>query len=49
MPVWMFHGDADESVPVTESRKMTDVLKSLGSNVRYASDRNTLVAPPARS
>jgi predicted peptidase len=34
-PVWMFHGDADESVPVTESRKMTEALKSIGGNVRY--------------
>jgi predicted peptidase len=34
-PVWIFHGDADESVPVTESRKMTEALKNIASNVRY--------------
>jgi predicted peptidase len=34
-PVWIFHGDADDSVPVTESRKMAEAMKSIGSNVRY--------------
>jgi predicted peptidase len=33
--VWVFHGDADESVPVTESRKLTEALKTIGGNVRY--------------
>jgi len=34
-PIWMFHGDADESVPVTESRKLLEALKNIGANVRY--------------
>jgi len=35
-PVWAFHGDADESVPVDYSRKMVQALKDAGSkNVRY--------------
>jgi predicted peptidase len=34
-PVWMFHGDADTSVPVTESRKMNEALKSIGASPRY--------------
>ena len=35
LPVWVFHGDADEAVPVTESRQMVDALKAAGGNVRY--------------
>lgn len=35
-PVWVFHGDEDRSVPVTESRKMVEALKSVGGNVRYS-------------
>lgn len=34
-PVWLFHGDADAAVPVTESRKMAEALKSAGGSVRY--------------
>jgi|SRR5579862_358771 len=34
-PVWMFHGEADPSVPVTESQKMNAALKAAGGNVRY--------------
>ena len=34
-PVWVFHGDADRAVPVTESRKMVEALKATGANVRY--------------
>ena len=33
-PVWVFHGDADPVVPVSESRKMVEALKAAG-NVRY--------------
>lgn len=35
LPIWVFHGGADPTVPVTESRKMVELLKGLGSNVRY--------------
>jgi predicted peptidase len=34
-PVWIFHGDADQSVPVEGSRKMNAALKAAGDNVRY--------------
>jgi predicted peptidase len=34
-PVWIFHGDADERVPVANSRKMNDALKTAGGDVRY--------------
>jgi len=35
-PVWMFHGDADDSVPVEESRHMAAALKSAGANFKYS-------------
>jgi predicted peptidase len=34
-PVWVFHGNADQAVPVSESRKMVEALKAAGGNVRY--------------
>lgn len=34
-PVWIFHGGADRTVPVSESRKMNEALQSLEANVRY--------------
>jgi predicted peptidase len=34
-PVWIFHGGADTTVPVSESRKMEEALKAAGGNVRY--------------
>lgn len=36
-PVWVFHGSEDRVVPVSESRRMVEALKSLeGSRVRYS-------------
>jgi len=34
-PVWIFHGDADDAVPVTESRRMNEAMKALGGEVHY--------------
>jgi predicted peptidase len=34
-PVWIFHGGADASVPVEQSRRMSAELKALGHEVRY--------------
>jgi len=34
-PVWVFHGGADDTVPVTESRQMVEALKAEGGDVRY--------------
>jgi predicted peptidase len=34
-PVWVFHGDADPVVAVTESRLMVEALKAGGGDVRY--------------
>lgn len=35
-PAWVFHGDADPLVPVTESRRMVEALKAAGADVRYS-------------
>jgi len=35
IPIWVFHGDADRSVPVTESRQLVAALKKIGAAVRY--------------
>ena len=34
-PVWVFHGGADPTVPVTESRKMVEAIKAASGDVRY--------------
>ena len=34
-PVWIFHGAADDAVPVEESRKMARALEDAHANVRY--------------
>ena len=30
LPVWLFHGDADDTVPVTQTRRMAEELAGLG-------------------
>ncbi len=35
LPVWIFHGDADQTVPVEESRLMAAALRTIGANVQY--------------
>jgi len=39
LPIWIFHGDADQNVDVEESRKMNAALKSIGANVQYTEFR----------
>ncbi len=34
-PVWAFHGEADGTIPVTESRQLVEALRKAGGNVRY--------------
>jgi predicted peptidase len=36
IPIWIFHGDADPTVPVSQSQKMNDALKAVGADVRYS-------------
>ncbi len=35
IPVWIFHGDADEAVPVAESRHMAEALKAANVKFKY--------------
>lgn len=35
IPHWVFHGDADTIIPVTQSRMMVELLRAHGANVRY--------------
>jgi CubicO group peptidase (beta-lactamase class C family)/predicted esterase len=35
LPIWVFHGTDDQTIPVTESRHMVDDLRKLGADVRY--------------
>lgn len=34
-PIWVFHGEKDPTIPVSESRGMVAALKALGADVRY--------------
>jgi predicted peptidase len=40
IPIWCFHGDADERVPVGRSRDAFDRLKELGGNMKYTELRD---------
>ena len=35
LPIWVFHGADDPTVPVTEAQKMTAALKTVGNPVKY--------------
>jgi len=35
LPTWIFHGDADSTVPVEVSRRMAAALKAIGADVQY--------------
>jgi len=35
LPLWIFHGDADDTVPVDVSRKMVKALRDAGGNPKY--------------
>jgi predicted peptidase len=36
VPVWLFHGEVDAAVPVSESRSAAAALEAAGANVRYS-------------
>lgn len=36
IPIWVFHGSADTTVPTSESQKMVAALKAAGANVKYS-------------
>ncbi|MEP3209461.1 MAG: PHB depolymerase family esterase [Maribacter sp.] len=35
MPIWVFHGEEDESIPITESEAMVNRLKAMGYEVKF--------------
>ncbi|MGB5435041.1 MAG: alpha/beta fold hydrolase [Maribacter sp.] len=35
MPIWVFHGEEDQSIPISESEKMVDKLRQLGHEVKF--------------
>ena len=35
MPIWVFHGTEDRSIPISESEEMVRKLKSIGQNVKF--------------
>jgi len=35
LPVWVFHGGADPTVPISESRQMAVLLFSMGAEIKY--------------
>lgn len=35
LPIWLFHGSADQAVSVEESRRMYAALKAVGADVQY--------------
>ena len=39
-PIWVFHGDKDNAVPVSRSRDMVEALKKAGGKVRYTEYKN---------
>jgi predicted peptidase len=41
IPIWIFHGDADTTAPVEDSRALVAALKKAGAPVRYTEYANT--------
>lgn len=35
LPIWVFHGDADSAVSISESEKLVEALKKHGSQVKF--------------
>ncbi|MEH6679263.1 MAG: PHB depolymerase family esterase [Sediminicola sp.] len=35
MPIWVFHGEEDKSIPITESEQMVARLKEMGYSVKF--------------
>ena len=35
MPIWVFHGEEDKSIPISESETMVDRLKGMGYDVQF--------------
>jgi predicted peptidase len=35
IPIWVFHGGKDPTVPIQRSQEMVDALKKVGGNVKF--------------
>lgn len=35
IPIWCFHGDKDNVVPVSRSREMVEAIRAIGGNIQY--------------
>jgi hypothetical protein len=35
IPIWVFHGDADRTVPLWESQRMVDAIRAAGGNPKF--------------
>ncbi len=35
LPIWVFHGNQDKSIPISESVNMVDKLNAMGYNVEF--------------
>ena len=35
MPIWVFHGEKDKSIPISESENMVNKLKQMGYDVQF--------------
>jgi predicted peptidase len=35
IPHWVFHGDADDIIPVEQSRRMVRALRETGADIKY--------------
>ncbi|WP_425236679.1 dienelactone hydrolase family protein [Ulvibacterium sp.] len=35
MPIWVFHGEEDKSIPISESEDMVNALKKMGHDIRF--------------
>src|ERR1700733_14204480 len=35
MPIWVFHGAKDPTVPLSRSQEMVDALKAIGTDVKF--------------
>jgi predicted peptidase len=35
LPIWAFHGDADDVIPVERSREMVEAVKKAGGDIKY--------------
>jgi predicted peptidase len=44
-PIWLFHGETDERIPVTQSRQLFAALKQTGASVRYTEYPDTHHGP----